>query len=147
MQDEGQFTSLLYFDGNAEEALEYYASVFDLAEKTLIRYEDLPRGIPGIEEGTKGLIHGTLSFGEDYLLVSDKYGEKLMDGNRNLLSWTSWTVQDLEAVWNKFMDTGATVIKPLEKTFWAPAHGILRDRFGVSWMLQVDHPKDTEEHH
>ncbi|MFB0917523.1 MAG: VOC family protein [Clostridiaceae bacterium] len=142
----GSLQAYLYFDGKAEEALEYYASVFGLTEKTIIRYDEIPRGIPGIEEGTKGLIHGTLCFGEDYLLLSDEYGEKQIDGNRNFLSWTSETISDLKIVWDKFIDSEATIIKPLEKTFWAPAHGILKDRFGVNWMLQVEHPKDTGEH-
>src|SRR6266705_2852354 len=34
---------------------------------------------------------------------------------------------------------GGKVTMPLEKTFWAPKFGMLEDRFGVGWMVSVQH--------
>jgi PhnB protein len=37
------------------------------------------------------------------------------------------------------LSAGGTVAMPFEKTFWADGFGMLIDRFGVSWMVNVDH--------
>jgi Uncharacterized protein conserved in bacteria len=43
-----------------------------------------------------------------------------------------------ESVFNALAD-GGKVTMPLEKTFWAPKFGMLEDRFGVGWMVSVQH--------
>jgi PhnB protein len=39
----------------------------------------------------------------------------------------------------KALGDGGKVTMPLEKTFWAPKFGMLEDRFGVGWMVSVQH--------
>ena len=46
--------------------------------------------------------------------------------------------QKAESVFNALAD-GGKVTMPLEKTFWAPKFGMLEDRFGVGWMVSVQH--------
>jgi PhnB protein len=48
------------------------------------------------------------------------------------------TESEAEHVFNALAE-GGTVIMPLEKTFWAPKFGMLEDRFGVDWMVSVQH--------
>ena len=43
-----------------------------------------------------------------------------------------------ETVFNALAD-GGKVTMPLAKTFWAPKFGMLEDRFGVGWMVSVQH--------
>ena len=39
----------------------------------------------------------------------------------------------------KALGKGGKITMPLEKTFWAPKFGMLEDRFGVGWMVSVQH--------
>ena len=38
---------------------------------------------------------------------------------------------------------GGVVQMELSQTFWSPAFGSLVDRFGVSWMINVDQPESA----
>jgi PhnB protein len=44
--------------------------------------------------------------------------------------------EELTAYWGKLAD-GATVLQPLGPAQWAPLYGMLKDRFGVTWVLDI----------
>ncbi|MEO3753686.1 hypothetical protein [Streptomyces sp. B6B3] len=44
--------------------------------------------------------------------------------------------EEITALWEK-PSAGATVVRPLRPAGWAPLHGMLTDRFGVTWVLDV----------
>ena len=46
------------------------------------------------------------------------------------------TPQEITAHWEKLAE-GATVVQPLAPAQWAPLYGMLTDRFGVAWVLDV----------
>ena len=46
------------------------------------------------------------------------------------------STEEITAYWEKLTD-GATVLRPLGAAQWAPLYGMLRDRFGVTWVLDV----------
>jgi len=46
------------------------------------------------------------------------------------------TVEEIAALWEKLSD-GATVIQSLAPSQWAPAYGMLTDRFGVTWIFGI----------
>ena len=46
------------------------------------------------------------------------------------------TVEEVEAMWDK-LSAGATIIEDFGPAQWAPAFGMLTDRFGVTWILDV----------
>nr|WP_192907086.1 VOC family protein [Glycomyces paridis] len=43
---------------------------------------------------------------------------------------------ELAAAWERLSE-GATVIQPLGPSAWAGLYGILKDRFGVTWVLDL----------
>lgn len=45
-------------------------------------------------------------------------------------------VEEVRGYWDALVD-GATVVAPLASSDWAPAYGMLTDRFGVTWVLDV----------
>jgi PhnB protein len=49
---------------------------------------------------------------------------------------TGSDVNDAQRLFAALAD-GGTVTMPLAKTFWAPLFGMVTDRFGVSWMIDV----------
>jgi PhnB protein len=46
------------------------------------------------------------------------------------------TVEEITAIWEKLAE-GATIHEPLGPAAWGPAYGMLTDRFGVTWVLDV----------
>ena len=46
------------------------------------------------------------------------------------------TVEEVQALWDKLSDT-ATIIEAFGPAQWAPAFGMLTDRFGITWILDV----------
>ena len=46
------------------------------------------------------------------------------------------SADEISALWEKLAD-GATVIVPLAASPWAPLYGMLKDRFGITWVLDI----------
>jgi len=46
------------------------------------------------------------------------------------------TVEEITAYWEE-LSAGATVLQPLAPAQWAPIYGMLKDRFGIIWVVDV----------
>ena len=47
---------------------------------------------------------------------------------------------ELRGYWDKLADDGA-VVMPLEKQMWGDEFGMLTDRFGIGWMVNIGQPR------
>jgi PhnB protein len=128
----------LFFGGRCDEALEFYRSALGAEVVMLSRFKDNPEpGMvqPGMEEK---VMHASFRIGETILMASDGRceGEPGFDGFS-----LSITVADEAAADRAFnaLAEGGKITMPLEKTFWAAKFGMLEDRFGVGWMISVQH--------
>jgi PhnB protein len=84
------------------------------------------------------VMHASFRIGETLLMASDGMG----GGQPRFEGFSlSITVPDEEKASKIFkaLSEGGKVTMPLEKTFWAPKFGMLEDRFGVGWMVSVQH--------
>lgn len=140
----GTIEPYINFKGNAKEAFDFYAEVFELQPPEIMTYKDMP---PQDQDEMKDMIgedqvmHGAVDFNGTLLMGSDTtdmmFEEgRLIQGNNFYLSWSSENAADVKKVFDRFVQGGATVIMPLEETFWAPLYGMVRDPFGVQWMIQ-----------
>ena len=128
----------LFFGGRCEEALEFYRSAVGAEVEMLGRFKDAPQpGMtqPGMENK---VMHASFRIGETVLMASDGRceGEPRFEGFS--LSIVVPDEEKAESVFNALAN-GGKVTMPLEKTFWAPKFGMLEDRFGVGWMVSVQH--------
>ncbi len=133
----------LHFEGQAEEALEFYKNIFDGEITMSSRYGDAP--MPVDEDWKNKLMHARLKFGNSLIYVSDgpKGYKSSKDGNIQL----SVDVPDekkIEEVFNK-MAEGGQVTMPLAKQFWGAKFGMLKDKFGVGWMFNCELAKNEKE--
>ena len=90
---------------------------------------------PGQEEK---VMHASFRVGETILMASDGRCE----GDPRFEGFSlSITVPDEAAAERAFnaLAEGGKVEMPLAETFWAPKFGMLEDRFGVGWMISVQH--------
>ena len=128
----------LFFGGRCEEALEFYRSALGAEVERLSRFKDAPEtGMtqPGMENK---VMHASFRIGETLLMASDggHDGEPRFEGFS--LSITVPDEEEADKVFNALAE-GGKITMPLEKAFWGPKFGMLQDRFGVGWMVSVQH--------
>jgi PhnB protein len=134
------------FDGNAEEAVLFYASVFDV-KPDLMRYGDAPDHDPKLASDPvlkNRILHAHLWVDGVSLMFSDVPPDyKHSVGNNLSLNLTTDDKDKLER-WFSRLSEGANVVTPLMATFWSPAYGYLVDRFGIGWMFNLEQPSEGQ---
>jgi len=127
-------TTHLNFRGDARAALEFYRSVFG-GELTLVSYGDA--GVPDVpaEQIMWGQVQGDEGF---HLMAYDVPANLPWDQGVNsfFVSVGGESVEEKTTYW-KGLAEGATVVQDLGPAGWAPLYGMLKDRFGVVWVLDV----------
>ncbi|MEO8886253.1 MAG: VOC family protein [Mucilaginibacter sp.] len=132
----------LNFRGNTEEAFNFYRSVFGGEFAVLQRFKDVPNsGMP--PEDQDKLMHVSLPIGGNVLMGTDAVGLQGKDyiwGNNFQLSVAVDSKEEAEKIFSG-LSAGGEIKMPLQETFWAPAFGMLNDKFGIQWMVNYDGPK------
>jgi PhnB protein len=134
----------LNFEGNCEEAFNFYKSIFGGEFSYLGRFKDMPpqEGIPPItaEEAEK-IMHVSLPISkETILMASDTGGEwcaKVTQGNNFSVSINTDSKAEADRLF-KGLSAGGQVTMPMEKTFWGSYFGMFTDKFGINWMVSFD---------
>lgn len=132
-----QIDPYLFFEGNCEEAIEFYRKALGAEVEMMMRYEESPEPPPEdmVAPGSeKKILHASLRIGGALLMASDGgCGGKPNFGGFSV----SLTVPDAETADRYFaaMAEGGEVMMPLGETFWSPRFGMLTDKFGVGWMI------------
>ena len=131
----------LFFDGRAEEAIEFYRHAIGAEVTALMRFRDSPEppqsGMmpPGAEDK---VMHASFRVGETTVLASDGRCQGQPNFHGFSLALTAANEAEAERLFNA-LGEGGQVQMPLTKTFYSPRFGMLADRFGVSWMIVVMH--------
>ena len=129
-------TTHLNFRGYARAALEFYQSVFG-GDITLISYRDARIPTDPAEAGliTWGQVRGDNGF---HVMAYDVTGSTPYDQGENpvFVSVRGTSADEITSYW-KALSEGATVVQGLAPSGWAPLYGMLKDRFGVVWVLDV----------
>ncbi|UJW30059.1 VOC family protein [Saccharothrix sp. AJ9571] len=126
----------LNFRGEARAALEFYQSVFggDLA---VVTYKDAGN----LDEPAEAdqVMWGQVAAGNGFhVMAYDVPARLAFDRGENsfFASVRGESVDEITGYWEK-LTGGATVVQPLGPAGWAPVYGMLKDRFGVVWVLDV----------
>jgi len=126
----------LNFNGNCEEALNFYKEAFDGEIIQLGRYGESPMKSP--EEIKDKIIHGRLQFGDVLIMASDAMNKNGVNNGDNIsLSIECDTNDQLEKVFTKMSD-GGKITMPLHDQFWGAKFGMLTDKFGFHWMFNCE---------
>lgn len=128
----------LNFDGNAEEALNFYSEVFASPIMDITRYGDFGGG-EGMPDDVKNLLMNAqmLILGGHLLQVSDhveSFGMgALSQGNNVAIVLMTDSQQETHDLWDKLMDGGDKRTPPQDMGFGYYAEG--SDKFGTIWMF------------
>lgn len=127
----------LNFDGNAREAMEFYKACLG-AELQIMAFGDTPMQVPAGAE--KRVMHARLTKGPLTLMASDTMpGMPFQQGTNFALAIECETPQEVDQLFAA-LSAGGKVTMPVQETFWATRFGMLTDKFGVSWMLDLAKP-------
>ncbi len=133
----------LFFGGRCEEALEIYRTAIGAEVERLTRFKESPEPHPGLPDCFDDkVMHASFRIGKTTLMASDGRCEGEQEFAGFSLSITVPNEAEAERVFSALAE-GGLVTMPLEKTFWAPKFGMLQDRFGVGWMVSVEHKSET----
>jgi PhnB protein len=124
----------LTFNGSCEEALNFYASVFEGELISLNRFEGSPIEIPtGMDQK---IMHAEMVFEHNHIQACDDLQVKEMPANSSMsLSFVEVFVMD--RIFNN-LAVGGTITMPLQDTFWGARFGLITDKFGIKWMFSCD---------
>jgi PhnB protein len=129
-------TTYLNFRGTAREALTFYRSVFG-GELRINSFRDF--GMPVAEEELDLVMHGQLDVdGKPLIMGSDVPSHMSFRAGEHTFS-VSLSGDDEATLsgWFAALSEGATVTQPLEKAPWGDSFGMLDDRFGVAWLVNI----------
>ncbi|HCN30534.1 MAG TPA: VOC family protein [Verrucomicrobiales bacterium] len=129
----------LFFGGRCEEALAFYKTAIGAEVEMLMRYSDSPEPCapgmipPGYENK---VMHTSFRVGSSVIMASDGCGDTSPFAGFSL-SITVATEAEADRTFNALAE-GGEVTMPLAKTFWSPRFGMLKDKFGMGWMISTE---------
>lgn len=125
-------TPYLFFDGNCQEAMNFYKECFD-GKLEVMTYENAPpETCAGLNIPKDKVMHACIQAGDLTLMASD--GVDIKAGSNININIDCESLEQIEGLFQK-LSQGGKVIAPLENAFWGSRFGIVVDRFGIAWML------------
>ncbi len=129
------------FKDNTREAMEFYKSVFG-GELTLSTFKE---GMNDTGPSADLIMHSMLIVGPEMTLMASDTPEhmeyKPAAGMGMSLSGESSDEEKLTGYWNKLLE-GGTPFMPLDKAPWGDTFGMLTDKFGINWMVNIAGKKE-----
>jgi len=136
----------LQFNGNAEQAFEFYRSHFG-GETSISRYKEAP-DLQGREkmsaQDLEKLMHVSLPIANGNILMGcdivESLGHQKASGNNIYLSIEASSREEATRLFNG-LSAGGNVQMPLGDTFWNAYFGMFSDKFGIHWMVNYTYPQ------
>ncbi len=135
----------LNFNGNCEEAFNFYKSVFGGEFTYMGRFGEMPESeeykVPEVDKNK--IMHVGLSIGSSILMGSDtgaEWAPSFVQGNNFSISINANNKQEVNKLFNA-LAKGGKITMPLNDTFWGDYFGMLTDGFGINWMVSYNEQK------
>ena len=135
----------LNFAGNAEEAFNFYKSVFGGEFTSVVHFKDLPmEGVKIPKKDENKIMHIGLPIGKDDVLMAsdslESLGQKLIKGNNVYVSVHPDSKEEADRIF-KALSAGGSVEMQIANQPWGDYWGSFKDKFGVLWMVDYGYPK------
>jgi PhnB protein len=136
-----QIQPYIFLGGRCEEALQFYSDKLGAKIQFMMRFKEAPPDpnhpvAPGMEDK---IMHATLQIGDSILMMSDgNIAEEPKRHSGFSLSIPVETAAEGEKLFDALAE-GGQIAMPYQKTFWTEGFGMLTDKFGIPWMVNVAH--------
>jgi len=139
-----KFNPYLNFNGNTEEAFNFYKSVFGGEFAMIMRFRDVPGNEDMPAEVLDKIMHIALPIGNGNMLMAtdslESLGQKLVVGNNHYFMLGVDSKEEADSLFAKLSVNGK-IEMPLQDTFWGDYYGAFTDQFGIQWMIDYQYPK------
>ncbi len=127
-----KITTFLMFDGKAEEAMQFYQSLFpDSGVKSIDRYGENEAGVSG------SVRYALFTLGaQDFMCIDSPVRHQFSFTPAMSLFVTCDTRGEIEILYAKLSE-GGQILMPLHEYPFSKCYGWLNDRYGVSWQLTL----------
>ncbi|WP_461787988.1 VOC family protein [Pedobacter sp.] len=129
------------FNGNAEEAFNFYRSVFGGEFKKIIRFKDLANeNFQVAEHEADKIMHIALPIGGNFLMgndVPEVLGRTNENENRSKIVINAESKAEADKLFNG-LSAGGNIEMPIVHSPWGTYFGMFRDKYGVEWMVEFD---------
>ena len=135
------------FNGNAEEAFNFYKSVFGGEFAKIMRFKDLASAeFPVAEHQANKIMHIALPIGKSILMANDVpeiLGRTNENENRSKIVISAESKEEANKLFNE-LSVGGQIEMPISDSPWGSYFGMFRDKYGIEWMVDFD-PKYKEQ--
>ncbi len=132
------------FNGNAEEAFNFYKSVFGGEFGQIIRFNDMASAdFPVQEKEANKIMRITLPIGHDLLIANDVpeiLGRVNENENRSKIAISAESKEEAEKLFSG-LSAGGTVEMPMDQSPWGTSFAMFRDKYGIEWTVEFDSKK------
>lgn len=129
------------FNGNAEEAFNFYKSVFGGNFSKIIRFKDLAVAeFPVAENEADKIMHIALPIGKSILMANDVpeiLGRTNENENRSKIVISAESKEEADILFNG-LSAGGQIEMPVSDSPWGSYFGMFRDKYGIEWMIDFD---------
>ena len=139
-----QLNAYLMYDGNCREAFEFYERALGARNAGVSTYGDMPDADPGMPAAQRDrVIHVRLEHPDGWVLMgSDMPPGMPYQGIEGVsMSLQVGSAAEGDRVYAALLEGGGEATMPMGETFWAERFGMLKDRFGLNWMVNFDGAK------
>jgi PhnB protein len=129
------------FNGNAEEAFNFYKSVFGGEFARIVRFKDIPASEHTIAESEANkIMHIALPIGNNILMANDVpeiMGRVNEKENRSKIAITAESREEADKLFHG-LSAGGEVEMPIADSPWGSYFAMFRDKYGIEWMVDYD---------
>jgi len=128
------------FNGNCEEAFNFYKSVFGGEFARVVRFKDMPGLDPSFETEANKIMHIALPIGDSTLMGNDVpeiLGRVNEQENRSKISITAASREEADRLFSG-LSAGGDVEMPIGESPWGSYFAMFRDKYGIEWMVDFD---------
>lgn len=139
-----QVQPYIFFEGRCEEAVNFYKTALNAEVTMLMRYKENPEpqssgdgcGPNAAKIPPDSVMHASFRIGETEIMASDGMASGKAEFKGITLSLNPTSEAEAKRIFTALSE-GGTVNMPLTKTFFSPLFGMVADKFGVSWMVNL----------
>lgn len=128
----------LNFNGNTEEAFNFYKSVFGGEFSMVMRFGQTPDAEKLSEEEKNKIMHISLPINETITLMGtdaiESMGQHLVVGNNFYISLELSSRDEADTLFSKLAKEGKVEME-MSEPFWGGYFGMFKDKFDIQWML------------
>ena len=129
------------FNGNAEEAFNFYKSVFGGEFTNIVRFKDIagPQQ-PIAENEANKLMHIALPIGKNMLMgndVPESMGRVNENENRSKIVINADSREEADKLFSG-LSAGGSVEVPIDDSPWGTYFGMFRDKYGIEWIVDFN---------